>query len=46
MQPKIFTSKISHFVPHSANKYAKEKGEKEEKEEEEKEEKSMTIFTK
>ena len=43
MQPKIFTSKISHFVPHCANEYAKEKGEKEE---EEKEEKSMTIFIK
>ena len=41
MQPKIFTSKISYFVPHCANEYAKEKGEKEEEEE-----KSMTIFTK
>ena len=42
MQPKIFTSKISHFVSYSANEYAKEKGEKEEKGEE----KNMTTFTK
>ena len=40
MQPKIFTSKISHFAPHSANEYAKEIGEKEKKQ------KNMTIFTK
>ena len=44
MQPKILTSKISRFVPHCANKYAKEKEEKEEKEEEKG--KNMTTFTK
>ena len=47
IQPKILTSKISHFVPHSANEYAKEEKEKEEKEKEEKEkEENTTIFTK
>ena len=38
IQPKILTSKISHFAPHCANEYVKEK--------EEKEKKNMTIFTK
>ena len=44
-QPKILTLKISHFAPHCANEYAKEKEEKEEKEKKEKE-KNTTIFTK
>ena len=42
IQPKILTSKSSHFAPHCANEYAKEKEEKEEKEKE----KNTTIFTK
>ena len=48
IQPKILTSKISHFAPHCANEYAKEKEEeeKEEKEEKEKKEKNTTNFTK
>ena len=37
IQPKILTLKISHFAPHCANEYAKEKEEKE---------KNMTMFTK
>ena len=36
IQAKVHTLKISHFVPHCANKYAKEKEVKE---------KNMTIFT-
>ena len=35
IQPKILTSKISHFAPHYTNEYAKEEKEK-----------NMTIFTK
>ena len=37
IQPKILTSKVSHFAPHSANEYAKDKEEKE---------RNTTIFTK
>ena len=44
IQPKILTSKISHFAPHCANEYAKEK--EEEKEEKEEKEKNTTNFTK
>ena len=40
IQPKILTSKISHFVPHCANEYAKEEEEKE------KEKEKNTNFTK
>ena len=36
IQPKIKASRISYYVPHCANEYAKEK----------EEEKKMTIFTK
>ena len=41
IQPKILTSKISHFAPHYTNKYAKEK-----EKEKEKEEKNKTVFHK